>query len=37
MKHLKNNHVESNVAAAIVFAAVILILTHLAIVNYLTW
>ena len=37
MKHLKNNHVESNVVAAILFIAMVLILTHLAIVNYLTW
>ena len=37
MKHLKNNHFESNVISIIVFAAMILILTHLAIINYLTW
>ena len=37
MKQLKNNHLYRNVAAAIVFAAMILILTHLAIANYLTW
>ena len=37
MKHLKNNHVESNAISIIVFAAMVLILTHLAIANYLTW
>ena len=37
MKHLKNNHVDSNAISIILFIAMVLILTHLAIVNYLTW